>query len=324
MAHTRIDIRRILCPVDFSEFSARALEHAVRVASFFEASVHVLHVVPSLFDAIEPVLIAPADAPVGPREQAMRQLETFVEPFGEWHVPLERSVSLGNPAREIEAKAAEMPADLLVMGTHGRRGLSHLVVGSVTEKVMHRVRCPVLGVGSGQTAPPQAPPYRRILCPTKLVPGSQHAIDFALALATENDAALEVLHVIESMPPGADGADPFAGAPEFEGLRARMVAEADAELRQSIPAAQRSGCSVRHRVATGDAAPAIVEAARTGGAEVIVMGVHATAVDRALFGSTIHRVLREAPCAVLVLRQPPAVRPAARRAAVTHAAVRAR
>jgi nucleotide-binding universal stress UspA family protein len=303
MAHTRVDVRRVLCPVDFSEFSARALEHAVRVANFFGATVHAMHVVPSLFEAIEPVLISPDAAPEGPREKASRELADFVEPFGEWRVAIERSVRMGSPAHEIELMAAELPADLVVMGTHGRKGLSHLVLGSVTEKVMHRVPCPVLAVGGGQTAPPQAPPYRRILCPTKLMPASQLAVDFALALAAESNAAVEFLHVIESMPSTADG-DPFEGAPEFAELRGRMVAEADAELRSSIPPGLGNWCDVRRTIATGDAAPAILEAARTGAAEVIVMGAHAHTIDRALFGSTVHRVIREAPCAVLVVRQP--------------------
>jgi nucleotide-binding universal stress UspA family protein len=319
MAHTPIRIGRILCPVDFSEFSARALEHAVRVASFFDAAVHALHVVPSHFEPIEPVLVAPAEAPEGRREKASRELAAFVQPFGEWHVPIEWSVSLGSPAREIEDKAAEIAADLVVMGTHGRKGFSHLVLGSVTEKVMHRVACPVLAVGAGQTSPPSAPPYRRILCPTKLLPGSQPAVDFALALAAESDAAVEFLHVIESMPAGANGAHPFDGAPEFAGLRERMVEEADAELRASIPPGLANWCDVRRRIATGDAARAILEAARTGGAEVIVMGTHATTIDRALFGSTVHRVVREAPCAVLVVRQPRSVR-AARRVSQAEAA----
>jgi nucleotide-binding universal stress UspA family protein len=312
MAHTRIDVRRILCPVDFSDCSTRALEHAVRVASFFDATVHVLHVVPSLFEAIEPVLIAPAEAPEGPREKAMRELAAFVAPFREWHVPIEQCVSVGNPAREIEAKTADLPADLLVMGSHGRRGLSHLLLGSVTEKLMHRADCPVLAVGARQTTLPDAPPYRRILCPTKLMPGSERAIDYALALAARSDAAVEVLHVIESLPPGADGKRTFEDVPELEALHTRMVAEADAEMRRSIPTGLDNWCSVSQRVATGDPAPAIVEAARNGRAEVIVMGVHATAIDRALFGSTIHRVLRDAPCAVLILRYPPMVRAAAR------------
>jgi nucleotide-binding universal stress UspA family protein len=320
MAHTRIAIRRILCPVDFSEPSARAMEHAVRMASFFEATVHALHVVPTMFDAVEPVLIAPAASPEAPREKAVRELAAFVEPFREWHVPIEQSVCLGSPAREIEATAAEMPADLVVMGTHGRSGLARVVFGSVTERVMHRVHCPVLAIGAHDTAPPAAPPYRRILCPTKLAPGSEHALDFALALAARSDSRLEVLHVVESLPPGAKG-HPFEGAPEFAGLRTRLIAEADAELRAAIPPGLDNWCTVVRRVGTGDATPAILEAARAGRAEVIVMGVHGSGIERALFGSTIHRVLREAPCSVLVLRQPRAARKAARKAVSMDAAV---
>lgn len=317
MGNARIAVRRILCPVDFSEHSARAMEHAVRMAAFFEATVHALHVVPTMFDAVEPVLVAPAEAPEGPHARASRELAAFVEPFREWHVPIETSVCLGSPARDIEAAAGALPADLVVMGTRGRGGLAHLVFGSVTERVMHHVACPVLAIGAQQSAPPAAPPYRRILCPTKLVPGSRHALDFALALAARSDSRLEVLHVVESLPAGAKSA--FEGAPEFEGLRAFLVGEADAAMRDSIPPGIEGWCRVERRVATGDATPAILEAARKGEAEVIVMGVHAGGLERTLFGSTIHRVLREAPCSVLVLRQP---RPA-RRAAKALAARRA-
>jgi nucleotide-binding universal stress UspA family protein len=321
MPYTRIDVRRILCPVDFTDVSARALEHAVRLASFFDATVHVTHVVPSLLDAIEPALAAPDALPDGPRERAARELARFVEPVEEWHVRMERSVRLGNPAREIEMLAAELPADVVVMGTHGRKGVAHLMLGSVAEKVLHRVTCPVLTVSAKQ-GPNAAPPFRRILCATDLLPGSEATIDFALALAAQSDAQLEVLHVIDGLPPGAAGSDPFEGAAEFEGLRTRMVSASHAELRAAIRPEMRKWCRVEQRVATGDAVEAILEAARASRAEVIVLGARAHAVDRALFGATTHRVMRDAPCPVLVLRQP-RPRAAARTAAAPETVARA-
>ena len=237
MTRSPIEIDRILCPTDFSVFSSRALRHAIAMAQRFEARLTVLHVIPPVlsYGGVPPY--SPALAVVSPplREQIEGELRAFVEPALAARVPTQIDIREGDPWREIERVAGELPADLVVMGTHGRKGLSHLVLGSVTEKVMHRVPCPVLAVGAGQTEPPEAPPYRRILCPTKLMPASQLAVDFALALAAQSDAAVELLHVIESMPSGADGADPFEGAPEFAALRERMVAEADAELRRSIP-----------------------------------------------------------------------------------------
>lgn len=322
MAHSRIDVRRILCPVDFSEFSARALEHAARVASFHDATVHVLHVVPTLFESLDPALVPREELHERPRQRAARDLAAFVDEVSEWHVPIERSVRAGTPAREIVAKAEEWDADLIVMGSHGRSGLKHLLMGSVTERVMHRVGCPVLAVGARENASLDAPPYRRILCPTKLVPGSQETVDYALALAAESEAEVEMLHVIEFMPPVVNGRDPMDDQPEFEGLRRRMVDEADAELDAAIPRALRQWCTVRTRVATGDAAQNILEAARSSRAEVIVMGCQSKPLDRALFGSTIHRVIRDAPCAVLIVSQPAAKRTAREVAAGTAASVR--
>jgi nucleotide-binding universal stress UspA family protein len=303
----RIRVRRILCPVDFSEFSARALDHAVRVASFHDATVRVLHVVPTLFESLDPAIVPREELHELPRARAARDLDAFVKDLSDWHVTIERSVRAGTPAHEIVAEAEQWSADLVVMGSHGRSGLKHLLLGSVTERVMHRVGCPVLAVGARETAA-AAPPYRRILCPTKLVPGSQETVDYALALAAESEAEVEVLHVIEFMPPVVNGRDPMDGEPEFEGLRRRMIEEADEELDAIVPPALRDWCTVERRVATGDAAQAILEAARSGRAEVIVMGCQSRPLDRTLFGSTVHRVIREAPCGVLVLSQPAARR----------------
>lgn len=303
MPHTRLVVRRVLCPVDLSDGSARALEHAVRLARFFDADLRVVHVLPSLVETVPPYL-APADYPfVEPRREAEERLAAFVEPVRGRGVPVEAVVRVGRPARAIEEMALEVQADVIVMATHGRTGLGHLVLGSVTERVLRRAACPVMAVSPGPAAP-TAPPYRNILCATDLTPGCGSTIDLALALATQSDARLGVLHVIESMPPGAAGSDCWSAAPEFEALRERMVAEADDELRRAIRPELRQWCAVAQRVATGEAAPAILEAARVNQAELIVMGAHAPAIDRALFGSTIHRVIHEAPCPVLVLRQP--------------------
>lgn len=303
MSHTRIDVRRILCPVDFSEFSVRALEHAARVASFFDATVHVLHVLPGMVDLVDPLMAPLAHPPEAARDKAMRGLAQLMEPVAEWNVPIESAVRIGNPARQIEAATHELPADLIVMGTHGRTGLPHVLMGSVAETVMHRVSCPVLTIGH-RTATVDAPPFRRILCPIDLMPGSEHTLDFALALAAESDAEVEVLHVVETIALDPKAGHAFEGEGAFQAQRRRMIAEAGVHLRQAIPPGLRNWCTVRQRVATGEPWPAIVEAARSGRAEVIVMGAHAKAIDRVLFGSTTQRVVRESPCAVLVVHQP--------------------
>ena len=157
MAPTRIEVDRILCPVDFSEFSVPALERAVRLGKWFEARVEAVHIIPFAVPAGTglPYLAAPLEATQTQRERAAQQLANLVAPFLEEGVPIVTKVLEGEPWRVILEEAASLPSDLVVMGTHGRTGLDHLLLGSVTEEVLRRTPCPVLTVS--RSAPPRRP-----------------------------------------------------------------------------------------------------------------------------------------------------------------------
>ena len=106
----------------------------------------------------------------------------------------------GEAWREIRARAAELPADLVVMGTHGRSGFEHLLLGSVSEKVLHRAPCPVLTVCHDEARPwREAALFRRILCAVDLSDSTPLTVAFALSLAAEQQAELTLLHVLESV-----------------------------------------------------------------------------------------------------------------------------
>ena len=105
-------------------------------------------------------------------------------------------IDSGQAAHQILEHATSLPADLIVIGTHGASGFEHLLLGSVTEKVLRRATCPVL------TVPPRARtraklPFKRILCPLDFSESSLAALDFAVSLAQQGDAALTLLHVFE-------------------------------------------------------------------------------------------------------------------------------
>src|SRR5262249_49240582 len=104
----------------------------------------------------------------------------------------------GGPVTEILAQAADMSADLLVLGTHGRSGFERLFLGSVTEKVLRKASCPVLTVPPGLPDAVPASPirYACILCPVDFSESSLRALEYALSLAQETDARLAVLHVV--------------------------------------------------------------------------------------------------------------------------------
>jgi nucleotide-binding universal stress UspA family protein len=142
-----IALERILVPVDFSDCSLDALEYAVLVAQRAKAAVKLLHVLEPVSYGLDFTLLH-----VTKREQ-MREavngrLSALVSALTSAQVTSEFLVRGGLPADSILETARAQPADMIVMGTHGRRGLSHAFCGSVAESVLRKARCPVLTVRS--------------------------------------------------------------------------------------------------------------------------------------------------------------------------------
>jgi universal stress protein A len=142
--------KRILVPSDFSETSARALEHAKSVAERFEASLELLHVVPNPFMANAATLYVGMPLPPDflselDRDPRQRLYEALTE-VDRQHFKVRSVVKVGDPLLEIVEHARAERVDLIVMGTHGRTGVSHLFLGSVAERVVRTAACPVLTV----------------------------------------------------------------------------------------------------------------------------------------------------------------------------------
>ena len=142
-------MHRILVPTDFSKFSHNALNYAAAFAEKFGAEIYLLHVVQDLALFIpEAVSVAPPATP--PIEQmtaaVLEGLQRVVREnnLGRFNVHCE--VREGTPFYEIIQFAKETAIDLIIMGTHGRSGLVHVLLGSVTEKVVRKAPCPVLTV----------------------------------------------------------------------------------------------------------------------------------------------------------------------------------
>jgi nucleotide-binding universal stress UspA family protein len=144
-----IDLHRILVPTDFSKHSHNALTYAVAFADKFGAELYLLHVVQDLALFIpEAISVAPPVAP--PVEQmtaAVREaLDRLVRENDLSRFPVRCEVREGTPFYEIIQFAKETAIDLIIMGTHGHTGLAHVLLGSVTEKVVRKAPCPVLTV----------------------------------------------------------------------------------------------------------------------------------------------------------------------------------
>jgi len=139
-------IRRILYPTDFSENAAAAWPYALHMAEQLGARVLLLHVTPGPYPAPETFLSAEQWREIfaAHRREAEVQLGALASTAPE--VKAEILVTRGVPFLEIVRVAAERKADLIVMGTHGRTGLAHALMGSVAEKVVRMAACPVLTV----------------------------------------------------------------------------------------------------------------------------------------------------------------------------------
>lgn len=134
------DIKRILCPIDYSASSRHALDHAIALAQWYRASVTAVYVLPqvsSLIPAGDPGLYPSFVFTADDLQQFRTCLDAFVADSGDT-VKVETMVVEGSAAGEIARLARELPADLLVMGTHGRSGFDRLMLGSVTEKVLRK------------------------------------------------------------------------------------------------------------------------------------------------------------------------------------------
>jgi nucleotide-binding universal stress UspA family protein len=144
-----IDLKRILIPTDFSKYSQSALKYAAALAEKFGAELHLLHVVqniglliPDMVNVTPPVL--PSSEQMG---SAVREaLARVVKENALDKLPVQIEVREGTPFYEIIQFAKDKDIDLIVMGTHGHTGLAHMLLGSVTEKVVRKAPCPVLTV----------------------------------------------------------------------------------------------------------------------------------------------------------------------------------
>jgi nucleotide-binding universal stress UspA family protein len=302
-----MNITRILCPVDFSEFSRHALARAVAIAQAPSGVVTALHVVPLPTPIFVPNLevnvpTPPALAP-GERERLLLALDAFVASVGSATVAIETDVVEAPTIHgEILAQAGRLRVDLIVMGTHGRSGFQRLVLGSVAEKVLRTATPPVLTVGLPEGAPGEAPSaFTRILCGIDFSDCSVAALKYALALAEGTDARITALNVIEWLPAGYD---PLGGPSiDLAGFHTALERAARERLHNVVKKFAHEGVAIEEAVRSGKAHHEILRLATEQGTDLIVLGIYGkTTIDRMLFGSTAEPVVRRATCPVLTVR----------------------
>jgi nucleotide-binding universal stress UspA family protein len=277
-------LKRILCPIDFDEHSGPALARARDIAVRHGAELRLLHVLPP--SRPQSILMPrPAADADGAGHVNLDALAEVVRRSG---VPCEALTLYGDPAFQILQTARDARADLIVMATHGRKGVPRVVLGSVTEAVLHATPCPIL------TIPPRATDgdgaFRRVVCAVDFSPASSGTLSLALAMAEETHGVVTVVNVIDPA---------FSSRPEDARARAESAL---GRLHDRVPGEGIPWCELRETVRFGETAREVLKLAAQEDAQLIVVGAHSRRPAVAvMIGSCVDRILRESPCPVLAV-----------------------
>lgn len=286
-------LKNILFAADFSDCSRAALPYACAIARRYGSTIQVVHVI-----APEPTTAAPMDALPAAldtvRAAANSAMAAFVSGDALVGVPHGLAIERG-PVWDVLATLIQQEGiDLIVLGTHGRRGWKKFVLGSVAEQIFRRAPCPVLTVG------PLAKPdglvegkLGRILCATDFSSGSVHALVYAQSMAERNGSHLMLLHVVQ------DRVEVMWRSP------GDALAATRQRLRNLLPEEIMQRLQPEIVLESGPAAATILKLAREKQADLIVMGAHHGRIPAAvahLPWATASMVVSQAHCPVLTVR----------------------
>ena len=299
-----LKINRILYPTDFSSTARQALRHALFLAEQFEAELHMLHAVISHERdprAPERRFPDPPDILQNLFEIADSEMAQIIEANqAKTFTLIEAKVQGFSAGQVILNYANDHDIDLIVMGTHGRRGPARVFLGSVTEEVTRQANCPVLTLRSQKEAP-TGEAIEKILVPIDFSDHSRAALSHAREIAALYGSSLQLLHAIEDpiYPYFYAPAGGFSVAHQVDELREKSDEALDKLLEES----EGPDVPVEKFVVTGRPATEIARFAEENGSDMIVIATHGlTGLERLLVGSTAEQVVRLAHCPVFSVK----------------------
>jgi len=283
----RISLKNILVPTDFSPASAAALPFALSLARTYGSTLLAFHVIPP--EPLQPVVTD--RLPVQDDrdwQEARRHLTDFAHDPSLGEISCKCLLERGDLVEAIPAVVHDREVDLIVMGTHGRRGLSKLVLGSAAEKIYRSSPCPVLTVGPKVHAEDWK--LRRILCPVDAAQDPEPGLHYALSLVEENEAEFIVMQSVPMVP---------------WQHRAEVTEQTCRHLESLVPEQAGDRCTPEFLVRWEHPAEAILLAADERQADLIVMSVRkarAAGLSSHLPWPVASEVVSRALCPVLTVR----------------------
>jgi nucleotide-binding universal stress UspA family protein len=298
-----IELQRILFSTDFSHCADQAFSYAVQLAYDYKTELHVLHAV-TLHGNID----EKAEQHLDGLEEIYRQLEklassrmgALVSDIDSDRVVVKQVKRRGvSVAQVILDYIADEAIDLAVIGTHGRRGLGHIVLGSVAEELVRAAPCPVLTVRELQE-PRQLEAIERVLVPVDFSGFSRRALEYAKDLASNYQCRLQLLHIIE--PPVYPSFYALKQS-HFSSLIGDIEQSTRRRMRQLVQEAVDPDVPFDVFVLEGRAVTDIPDFAEKNGSDLIVIATHGlTGLKRLFLGSVTEKVVRRARCPVFTVR----------------------
>ncbi len=294
--------KKILVPIDFSEDADLAVLHAVNIGRAYDSEIILFHVI-SLFD----------NDPNNPdyRFPDVKEIYSKLEEIAsdnmqqlqESHLKMnfDQVVVRGiSPAEEILLYEKENKIDLIVMGTHGRSGLRHFLIGSVAERVIRNAACPVMSIRFHKESEDFKPTIKRILVPIDFSTYSRQTLGYAVDIARRFDASLEIVHVIEEqVHPSYYVAGDISIFNLIPDLREKSLAALKEFTEKVIPEEIEHTFHIRE----GRAHSEIARFAQDQEIDLIVIATHGlSGLEHFLIGSTTEKVIRKVNQPVLAIK----------------------
>lgn len=317
-----------MCSVDFSDFTDTALTYSIALSREFNAKLFLVHVVIE----VEPLLKSSEIAldvqalQKSHMDKAFEQLTTLVKKAD---IPYEILIAKGDPADRIRDLALEHRADMVITATHGKSGIKRLLLGSVTEKLIKTIHCPLLVLNTQKfDRPSSSPPdirLKKIMVGCDFSQDSKLAFDYGLSLAQEFQAELYLTHVVKpsenlelKVSDYIDVTPPdyvkWRSSDYFEMQKRSMDQKREKfnQLRDNlenqlyfmVPEESRNWCTPKTTLLDGEPYKEMITYAQQEKIDMIVLGIRGhTLWEKLMVGSTTDRIIRQSPCPVLAVRQ---------------------
>lgn len=283
---TPLSISKIMVATDFSDQAQLAAKYAARLAQRMKSQLELLHIVPSELYLTDPYVL-PAELEQAERTRGMTALGEFTKKTPELRrVQHKSTVISGSAAESIIQAARDHAIDLLVLGSHGRSGMKKLVLGSVAEKVVRNLHCPVLVVGPQCTF--QNENVKSVLLTVDAPMHSLRAAQYAMAIARQAGAKLTIAHIYPAVQP--------------LDIDSSTIDSTIRELHSLVPSQTDVANDVQFRTAKGGIADEILKIASECNSGIIVTSPedHAPVADHAL-GAVLSDLISKSHCPILAV-----------------------